>query len=94
MKYFDWNENKNELLKLERDVSFEEVVIAVTSGLLLDDVKHPNPKKYPDQRIFVVNINNYAYLVPYIEDEEKVFLKTIIPSRVATKNYIIKGGKK
>lgn len=94
MKYFDWNEDKNILLKLERDVSFEQVVIAITSKLLLDDMKHPNPKKYPGQNMFIVNINNYAYLVPYVEDNKKIFLKTIIPSRVATKKYIVKGGGK
>ena len=94
VKYFDWNEDKNKLLRLERDVSFEQVVIAVTSGLLLDDMKHPDQKKYSNQNMFVVNINNYAYLVPYVEDEKKIFLKTIIPSRVATKKYIVKGGGK
>lgn len=94
MKYFDWNKDKNELLKLERDVCFEQVVIALTSGLLLDEMEHPDQKKYPNQKIFIVNVNNYAYLVPYVEDEKKIFLKTIIPSRMATKKYIIKGGGK
>lgn len=93
MKYFDWNEEKNKLLKIEREVSFEDVLIAIESGNLLDIVKHPKEQKYPGQKIFIININNYAYLVPFIENEEKIFLKTIIPSRKATKKYIIKGGR-
>jgi uncharacterized DUF497 family protein len=94
VKYYDWNKEKNRLLKAERDISFEEVYIAIESGGLLDIVKHPNQKKYPNQKMFVLNINNYVYLVPFVEDEEKVFLKTIIPSRKATKKYIVKGGGK
>ena len=93
MKYFDWNEDKNRLLKIEREVSFEDVLLAIESGNLLDVIEHPKKKRYPGQRIFIVNINNYAYLVPFVEDEKKIFLKTIIPSRKATKKYIIKGGK-
>lgn len=92
MKYFDWNEEKNELLKLERDVSFEEVLIAIEAGGLLDILKNRKESKHPNQKIFVVNINNYAYLVPFVEDKEKIFLKTIIPSRKATKKYIVKKG--
>lgn len=94
MKYFDWNKEKNELLKIERDISFEEVFIAIESGGLLEIVRHSNQKKYPNQKFFVVNINNYVYLVPFVEDEEKIFLKTIIPSRKATKKYLVKGGDK
>lgn len=92
MKYFDWNEEKNKLLKLERDVSFEEVLIAIESSGLIDILEHPKKEKYPNQKIFVVNINNYAYLVPFVEDKEKIFLKTIVPSRKATQKYIVKGG--
>lgn len=94
VKYFDWNKEKGELLRAQRDISFEEVLIALESGGLLDVVEHPNPKKYPNQRIFVLGINNYVYLVPFVEDEEKIFLKTIIPSRSATKKYLVKGGGK
>lgn len=94
MKYFDWNEEKNKLLKIEREVSFEDVLIAIESGDLLDIIEHPRKQKYPSQKIFVVNINNYAYLVPFVENDKKIFLKTIIPSRKATKKYIVKGGKK
>lgn len=94
VKYFDWNIVKNELIKTERDISFEEVCIAIESGELLDIIIHPNKDKYPNQKIFVVNINNYVYLVPFVEDEKKIFLKTIIPSRKATRKYLIKGGEK
>jgi len=89
MKYFEWNENKNEQLKAERGAGFEDVIIAVIDGRILDYYSHPNSKKYPDQRVYAIEINNYAYLVPCIEDGQKIFLKTIIPSRKATKFYII-----
>lgn len=90
MKYFDWDGGKNEALKRERDISFEEIVIAIEEGDLLDIVENPQRKKYPDQKIFVVEIDYYVYLVPFVEDNEKIFLKTIIPSRKATKKYIMK----
>ena len=90
MKPFDWSIEKNEWLQKERGVSFDQVLIAIQSGDLLDDTDHPNKKRYSKQRIFVVNINNYVYLVPYVEDDEKIFLKTVIPSRKATKKYITK----
>lgn len=90
MKYFDWDYHKNQRLKQERGISFEDALIAIEDGNLVDIVGHLNKKRYPNQRIFVVNINQYAYLVPFVEDEEKVFLKTIIPSRKATKKYIVK----
>ena len=90
MKYFDWDSQKNQKLRQERDIGFEEVLIAIDEGKILDIIEHPNKTRYPNQKIFIVDINNYAYLVPFIEDEEKVFLKTIIPSREATKSYLIK----
>jgi hypothetical protein len=88
MKYFDWNDEKNEWLKRERNISFEIAVSVIESGGILDVLSHPRPELYGDQRIFVLEIDNYAYLVPFVEDEEKVFLKTIIPSRKATKEYL------
>ncbi len=91
MKYFDWNDEKNELLKKERGVSFEQVELAIASGDLLDRITHPNRSKYPNQKVFLVTIDDYVYSVPYVEDEESVFLKTIIPNRKATKKYF--GGK-
>jgi len=92
MKYYDWNDDKNELLKKLRGVSFEQVVLAIVTGDLVDRVKHPNPEKYPNQRVFLVKIEDYIYSVPYVEDDEKLFLKTIIPNSKATKKYI--GGKR
>lgn len=95
MKYIEWNEEKNKKLIEEREISFEEVLEALDGGGLLDILEHKNKKKYPNQKIMMVKIQNYIYLVPYAEDEQKIFLKTIIPSRKATKKYlIIKGGKK
>lgn len=88
MKYYDWNDEKNEILKSVRGVSFEEVVLAIENGDLLDRLKHPNSVKYPDQMVFYVSINDYVYAVPFVEDEEKIFLKTIIPDRKATKKYL------
>ena len=88
MKYFDWNDEKNERLKKERGVSFEQVELAIASGDLVDRIRHPNPIKYPNQKVFLVMIENYIYSVPYIEDNEKIFLKTIIPNRKATKRYL------
>lgn len=91
MKYFDWNKSKNKWLKEERGISFEDVIKALNEGKELDRVDHPNKKHYPNQREIIVNIDNYAYIIPFVEDEEKIFLKTIIPSRKATKKYL--GGK-
>lgn len=88
MKYYAWDNEKNRRLKTERNVSFEEVVFHIERGQLLDIVEHPNPDKYEGQRIFIVNINDYAYLVPFVETEEEVVLKTIIPSRKATRKYL------
>ena len=88
MAYFTWNSDKNAKLLLERDVSFESAVFCIENGNLLDVVQHPNTKKYPDQKLFIVEIDKYAYLVPFVENGEEVFLKTIIPSRKATKKYL------
>ncbi|MGM0520328.1 MAG: BrnT family toxin [Campylobacterota bacterium] len=80
---------KNELLKSQRGVSFEDVILALESGNLLDDVEHPNKEKYPNQNIFIIliEIKDYVYLVPYVEDYTSIFLKTIIPSRQMNKKY-------
>jgi len=84
-----WSNDKNETIKLERGVSFEDIVSAISEGGLLKITDHPNPIKYPNQQIMIVEIDNYAYVVPFVEDSEKYFLKTIFPSREATKLYII-----
>ena len=91
MKPFRWNPVKNEALKSERGVSFEKIVVAIESDGLLDILAHPNEAKYPRQRIFIVAADNYAYLVPFVEEEDYFFLKTIIPSRKATRDYLNKG---
>ncbi|MBI2596432.1 BrnT family toxin [Candidatus Daviesbacteria bacterium] len=88
MKYLDWDKGKNVLLKKVRGIAFEDIKVAVDSGRLLDTFNHPNQTRYPNQKIMVVEIDDYAYLVPFVRDEEKVFLKTIIPSRKATKKYL------
>ena len=85
MKYFDWSEMKNMWLLEHRDISFEDIVIAIEEGRLLDEVQ--NKKKYSQQKIFIIQIADYIYLVPFVEDEAKIFLKAIIPSRKATKKY-------
>ena len=92
MKYFNWNKDKNIKLKNERKVSFETILLQIENGKMLDILEHPNKEKYPDQKIIVVEYQSYAYLVPMIESEEEYFLKTIIPSRKATKKYL--GDKK
>ena len=88
MKAFAWNSEKNELLKSERGISFEEVVLNIQLGNEVDIFEHPNQERYPGQKISVVVIEKYAYLVPFVENEEEIFLKTIIPSRTATKQYL------
>ena len=88
MKQINWNAEKNQTLMNERRISFEDIVFSIQQGDLLDDLCHPNKDKYPNQRLFVVNVDGYAHLVPYVENEEEIFLKTIIPSRKATKKYL------
>ena len=87
MKTISWNPEKNALLKADRNVSFEDVVFHIMAGDILDTIEHTNQLRYPDQQIHVIVIEGYVYLVPFIESEEEVFLKTIIPSRKATRAY-------
>ena len=88
MALFDWDSEKNIQLIEERGISFEEVIFHLQSDSLLDDVEHPNQRDYSHQRMYVVLIEDYVYLVPYVESEKGIFLKTIIPSRKATKQYL------
>jgi len=88
MKSINWNTEKSMGLKAPRGICFEDVVFYIERGDILDDYLHPNQQEYPEQRIMVIAFNNYAYLVPYIENEEELFLKTIIPSRKATQRYL------
>ena len=90
MKSFRWPPDKNGLLKQERGVSFEDITVAVEAGGLLEIVPHQNPTKYPRQKIMVVAVAGYAFLVPFVEEEDHFFLKTIIPSRKATREFIAK----
>ena len=94
MKYFDWDENKSAKLRAKRRIGIEDIQQAIEGGKLLDTIDHPNKKKYPNQKMFVIEIYNYIYLVPFVEDEEKIFLKTIFPSRKATRKYLTGGDKK
>ncbi|MCM2288009.1 MAG: BrnT family toxin [Sulfuritalea sp.] len=91
MKPFRWNPEKNDALKAERGISFESIVVAVESGGLLDILAHPNQSKYPRQRVLVIACDSYAYLVPFVEEDDYFFLKTVIPSRKATRDYLSKG---
>jgi hypothetical protein len=93
MKPFRWGVEKNESLKLVRGLSFESIVVAVESGGLLDIVEHPNTTKYPNQKILVVSFDGYVYLVPFVEEDDHFFLKTIIPSRKATRDYLQQGAQ-
>jgi len=88
MKPINWNPDKNRKLIEDRGISFEDIVFSMQSGSLLDDISHPNKKKYSHQQVFVVAIDEYVYLVPYVENDEEIFLKTIVPSRKATKRYL------
>lgn len=88
-KQIRFSEAQNTKLKEERGVGFEDVLLAIEMGLVLDDLRHPNPDKYPNQFILMIliKIKNYVYIVPYVEDETTIFLKTIIPSRKMNKRY-------
>ena len=91
MKLYRWNHKKNEQLKAERTISFEKIVLAIEADGLLDILRHPNPDRYPNQRVFVVAVDQYVYLVPFVEETDYYFLKTVIPSRKATRDYLKTG---
>jgi hypothetical protein len=91
MKPFRWSPEKNEILRAERGISFESIVVSIEAGGLLDILAHPNQAKYPGQRVLVVACDNYAYLVPIVEETDYFFLKTAIPSRKATRDYLNQG---
>ena len=88
MKTFKWNSEKNEILAHNRGITFEEIVQRIQSGAKVIETDHPNKKKYPNQKIMIVDVEGYAYLVPYVIENNEYFLKTIIPSRKATKKYL------
>jgi uncharacterized DUF497 family protein len=87
MKLILWDSDKNIWLRDNRGICFEDIIHYIENDLLIDDIEHPNKKRYPNQRIMLFLIDEYLYLVPYIESEDEIFLKTIIPSRKATKKY-------
>lgn len=87
MKTFNWNPDKNDTLKRERNISFEDIVLNIQLGNEVAIYEHPNQLRYPGQRISVVLVDGYAYLVPFIENDEEIFMKTIIPSRKATRRF-------
>jgi virulence-associated protein VagC len=93
MKPFRWGPAKNEQLKLERGLCFEQMVVAMESGGLLDILAHPNPVRYPKQKVLVVVSDSYVYLVPFVEQEDHFFLKTVTPSRKATRDYLNQDGQ-
>ncbi len=93
VKYFDWNEIKNTYLKTERGIGFEDIQAAIEEGKILADINHPLKLRYPKQKVFIVEFDGYAYVVPYIEDDVKIFFKTIYPSRRMTKKYLSKRSK-
>lgn len=88
MDFYRWDHDKNERLKRERGVSFEQVVMHIERGDLLGVYGHPNKDRYPGQQVLVVKIEKYVYLVPFVEAQEGKFLKTIIPSRKATREFL------
>lgn len=88
MKPIRWNPDKSLSLKAERGVSFEEVLSAISQGGLLSVMDHPNRAKYGHQKMLVVRIQDYAYLVPYVESKSEIFLKSIMPSRKATRDFL------
>jgi uncharacterized DUF497 family protein len=90
VKYFTWDNAKNEKLKADRGIGFEEIVFLIGQGRVLDILEHPNQQRYGCQRIFVIQRDDYVYLVPFVEEERLIALKTIIPSRKATKQYLQK----
>ncbi|MBI5855307.1 MAG: BrnT family toxin [Nitrospirae bacterium] len=93
MKTYRWSEEKNEQLKQSRGISFEDIILALESGGLLDVLAHPNPKRYPNQKVLVVAVLDYVYLVPHVEKSDHIFLKTVIPSRKARRDYGTRGEK-
>jgi uncharacterized DUF497 family protein len=93
LKHFQWSTEKNERVVAERGVSFEQIVSAIEQGGLLDVRQHPNPDRYPRQKLLLVELDRYVYLVPVVEEPTYFFMKTIIPSRKATQELLERKGK-
>jgi len=90
MKYHNWNLEKNEQLKESRGISFNDIVYYIEHGKLIEIIDHPNQNLYKNHKLYVLNIDDYIYLVPFIETDDEIFMKTIIPSRKSTKHYLEK----
>ena len=88
---FEFPPEKNQQLMAERGVSFEDIIVAIECGALLDVVEHPNLEKYGHQKMYILSLKGYAYCVPFVENDNRIFLKTIFPSRRMTEVYIKKG---
>lgn len=88
MSEFDWSDEKNKLLERTRGMCFEDVLVCIQNGEVLDVIRHPNPERYPGQSIIVLNVGGYVWLVPYVKQKGVRFLKTIIPNRKATREYL------
>lgn len=88
MSEFDWNDEKSEFLEKTRGICFEDIIIHIQNGCVLEIIKHPNRDRYPKQIFMVIDVEGYVYLVPYVKSKGKRFLKTIIPSRKATREYL------
>jgi len=90
---FYYSQEKSMFLQNIRGICFKDIELAVEEGRVLDIIDHPNKAKYPDQKMYVLHINNYAYVVPFVKhSENKIFLKTIFPSRKLTKKYLTNNG--
>lgn len=85
---FEYSPEKNAWLKQERHISFDEIIFYIHAGYLLDTVQHHNKEKYAGQQFYIVDVEGYIYLVPFVENGDKIFLKTIFPSRKHTKKYL------
>ena len=88
MKYLNWNSDKNKILKRERGISFEEIAFLIESGHIIGIEKNPGRA---NQNIYILEIENYAYIVPFVENDKEIFLKTAFPSRKYTNRYGLKG---
>jgi len=84
---YNWNKEKNLLLKETRGISFEQIVMHIEKGDLIDIIKHPNEEKYPGQKIYIILLQNYVHMIPFVKDGDEIFLKTIVPSRKMNKLY-------
>ncbi len=90
---YDWNSEKNDWLKINRKISFEKIIYHLSKGDVWRIASNPNQEKYPMQKVYFVIVNDYIYMVPFVKDRDKIFLKTIIPNRKATKEYLKKENK-